>query len=328
MSVNPKQIENEIQAQNWSGARTDLIQYTQEHPQSAKAWYYLAQVDAKTGQMQEAREAMHKADTIDPNHTFVGNLKAYSQLEHNLNANQNPQPVPTPARTYAIQQPVAVPQPHKDNTTLWVVLGLSLIAVMIIVWALVARSNRKAREERERLQERLDEESRRSAREREEVRRSIDALANSRQTSQSASFGAAYGGSTRTAQPIPPSPVPPVAHAYGQSYGQVPAYGQSSPPVTVVNNSGVGGVGPGYYGHNDGMLTGLILGEMISDSHHDHYVERDHYSAPAPAPAPSPSFDWGNSSSSSSSSSDSSFDYGSSSSDWSSSSSDFSSSDF
>lgn len=319
MSVSPQVIKSEIQAKNWSGARADLLTYTQEHPKDAIAWYYLAQVDGKVNNLAEARDAMRQADLIDPRHAYVGNMLAYNELQAKLNAAQNPHPVQTqPVAHTAIAQ-VPVQPPAKDNTGLWVGLVVSLLVIVFISWMIGAHNARKRRE-REEAQRELDRQE--AKREREEQRRIWERMSDNavaqqrnvdtaRQTHASPSFGAAYGGNT---QVPPPAPKP----AYADYYRGAPPV-QAPAPVTVVNNGG--GMGGGYYGHNDGMLTGLILGEMISDNHHDHYVERERYSAPAPAPAPapSPSFDWGSSSSSSSSDSSSSFDFGSSGgSDWSS----------
>jgi tetratricopeptide (TPR) repeat protein len=274
MSLASDKIKNEIQNNNWSGARNDLLQYTQANPNSAIAWYYLAQVDARTGDYVEGLAAINHADTIDPQHTFAGNFKAYQALEHNLHQYQQPLQ-PTPVRTYALTPPVAAPVVHKPDYTMWWVFGAGVVLVLLVAWIIAAHAKRKAKEEIARVEAKAERARRFQEDWNKDYRREfVD---------------------NRPVASIPTGvTTPPPPPHYTQATYQQPA------PV-VVNNNGRGG---GY--HNDGLLTGVILGEMMSGGgrSHDTYVERDTYVS-APAPSPAPSFDYGNDSNSGGS-----FDFG------------------
>lgn len=146
------------------------------------------------------------------------------------------------------------------------------------------------------------------------------------------------GGNCGGCGPKPSSPTPPTPQAKVDAVNsqplRTPAPSSYAPPPapapapvasgpTVVNNH--------YGSNNDGFVTGMLVGNMLSGSHHDHttVIERDVYvPTPPPSYTPAPSRDssWDDDSSSRSSSKSSSWDDDSSSSksssSWSSSSSD------
>ena len=129
----------------------------------------------------------------------------------------------------------------------------------------------------------------------------------------------------------PTTPIPNYTSSTAPSPAPAPSYGYASTPApTVVNNH--------YGSSNDGLLTGVLVGEMLANYSHHHdtvIVEQPVYVAPsfvapapsrssswddAPAPTPSRSSSWDDDSSSKKSSSWDS-DSSSSSSSWDSSSS-------
>jgi Tetratricopeptide repeat len=123
--------------------------------------------------------------------------------------------------------------------------------------------------------------------------------------------GIDYGDPKPSSPSSPKGPTTPSPSSYSPPPSPAPSYGYASAPApTVVNNH--------YGSSNDGLLTGVLVGEMLANNSHHHdtvIVEQPVYVAPTyVAPAPSRSSSWDSSSSSSDSSWDSSSS--SSSSDW------------
>jgi hypothetical protein len=87
----------------------------------------------------------------------------------------------------------------------------------------------------------------------------------------------------------PTTPIPSYTSSTAPSPAPAPSYGYASAPApTVVNNH--------YGSSNDGLLTGVLVGEMLANNSHHHdtvIVEQPVYVAPSyVAPAPSRSSSW------------------------------------
>lgn len=67
----PKQIEEAIRANNWTGAESMLNDVLREKPDSAKAWYWMAQTQEKLNHPSKAFSALSKAEQLQPNLTFA-----------------------------------------------------------------------------------------------------------------------------------------------------------------------------------------------------------------------------------------------------------------
>lgn len=292
----PKQIEQEVAGQQWPQARQDLLAVLKEKPESAKAWYFLAQVDTHTGNLVEAKDALQHADKIDPLHSYVGDAKVYRDLSNKLYVEQTA-PVKAVVQTYPVQdQHAAVAVPVKPNTNDnqvadWLINGLIIAVVFAILWIWMS-NRRKHQRALDRMREIEEEQAELRSRFQAKVQERQNAANNFSDSTRNSSVGP---GTYR------PVTTPPPAPAYFSSSASPSA----AQPV-VVNS-----------GSNNGLLEGLLIGEMLGSNH----TPPAPAPSPAPAPAPRYSYDsgsssgWGNSSSSNSSSS-SGWDSSSSGSNW------------
>jgi len=143
MPVSMQRITNEIQQQNWVAAEHDLQAGLQEHPNSAKGWYYLAQVEGKLGHIGEAKTALQHADTIDPSHSYAANLQIYNELYSKVNYAQAVNPVPAaPVEHHAlVQEPVYHQNVQSGHPGLYV--GFGLLALVVIAVYFFKRKKKK-----------------------------------------------------------------------------------------------------------------------------------------------------------------------------------------
>lgn len=277
------QMQDLIAQKNFAAAEQGLEVIIKNHPNSAKAFYSMAQAQAGLGHLDKAQFALDHAKGLDPTLGFASS----SNVE---------------ALQVAIT-PQATKIEKVSSGSTWFWIFLTIVGVLCISFAITVYRTRRKPDDKP------------------------------------------FGGHIPP-KPIPPAPspsdraymrdhnlidnVPPArsANAYGNTYTPPPAPRYSAPtyvapqPV-VVNNSG-----------ND-MLTGVLIGNMLSSSHHDNYdhtriVEREVVrEVPAPRETytpPAKSSSWDDDSSSRKSSSSSWSSSSDSSSSWSSSSSDSSSS--
>lgn len=244
------QIQDLIGRQQYSAAAQGLEQIIHNHPNSAKAFYSMAQAQAGLGNLDKARYALDKATGLDPTLSFASESQVQSLRE---------------ALTPQVTKIEKVEESHFGRNLVLFGMFVLFAAAMYFLYSVYARKR--------------DEE------------------------------GDGYAGS-----PTPKSPSPndyesasPSDKAYmrehklyptgGIKAGEMnviaarsnvgksvyskpeekkvaspsPSYTYSAPapqPVahtTVVNNSS-----------NDGLLTGMILGNMMSDHHHhDRITERE-----------------------------------------------------
>ena len=253
------QIQGLIQNQQYSAAEQGLVQIIHNHPNSAKAYYAMAQAQAGLGNLEKARYALDKATGLDPSLSFASAENVRSLQEAITPQTKKIEVVKEPSHWFR-------------NFLILLVLGL----VGYALWRYIKSNN--------------------------------DDTAPSTNVGQ-----------------VPPKDPPPAPSSRSYTAAQAtPSAATYTPPTagqpTIVNNH--------YGSNNDGLVTGMVLGSILSGNHsHDTIIEREVVrEAPsrdsswdsAPSPAPSRDSSWDSDSSSSSSSWDSS---SSSSSSWDSSSS-------
>lgn len=299
------QIETLIEKQQYAAAASGLEGIIANHPNSAKAYYAMAQAQAGLGNQEKARFALNKARGIDPELKF-----APASSVQNLEAAITPQ-------VKKIE-----PVHEKDYTWLKWVLALGVLGLAIWYY-----NSEKAKKEE--LEAKLAEKEREKA--------AAELRAARAETTKVTPVPEAPKWTDVQKPAAPSTPTVTAAPATSTTYVQAP------PTQTVVHH---------HTSSNDGLVTGMVLGQMMSNSHHHdttRVVEREvirevpapsrdsSWDTPAPTkssswdePTPSRSSSWDSDSSSSSSwgsssssSSSSSWDSGSSSSDSSSSSSDW-----
>ena len=301
-----EQIEGLIQQKNYAAAEAGLEVIVKNHPQSAKAFYAMAQAQAGLGNLEKAQKALNIATGLNPTLDFApeGSVRKLKEAI-------------TP-QTAKIEQ---IEESHFWRD-FWV--GFIMFAGVGIIITLILQKKRK--EEEAELSEKLAAQAERE-RERaelaEQIKQSSKAAKSKKSTFTPVTSSALAKDKPATASIATSGPAV-----------QQPLYTPQPTHTTVVNNS------------NDGLLTGILIGDMLNH-HHDtpRVVERE-VIREVPTPSRSSSRDsswddtpstsssrsssWDSSSSSSSSSSwdsssssssSSSWDSGSSSSDSSSSSS-------
>lgn len=322
-----QQIEGLIEQKNYAAAEAGLEGIIVAHPQSAKAFYAMAQAQAGLGHLEKAQYALNKAKGLDPELKFASSSNIQS-LEQAI--------TPQTAKIEVVEES------HTVRNTILVIFILALGYVGYTVY----RRNKEADEAYE------AQRHAQWAKEMDEAQARHDALvaeraeARRKEEEAEAALRAHKNYGHERFDPANPDKLKPVkqfkaeqeaakqaaelreararadaAEASARMY-RTSAQTVAQPTTTVVNNSS-----------ND-MLTGIMIGNMMSGSHHDHttVIERDvvrEVPAPSrdsswdtPAPSSSRSSSWDNDSSSSSSKSSSwDSDSSSSSSSWSSSSS-------
>lgn len=284
------QIESLIEKQQYSAAASGLEGIIANHPNSAKAYYAMAQAQAGMGNQEKARFALNKARGIDPELKFA------------------------PASSVQSLEVAITPQVKKieavhETSYAWLKWLLALGVLGLAIWYYNSEKAKK-----EELEAKLAEKEREA-----ELERARAARAAARaETPKAAAPEAPKWTDVQKPAPAtaPTPPTPPAAPAPSTVYVQ--------PAPTVVHH---------HTSSNDGLVTGMVLGQMMSNNHHHdttRVIEREVIrEVPAPSrdsswdtPTPSRSSSWDSDSSSSSSwgsssssSSSSSWDSGSSSSD-------------
>jgi tetratricopeptide (TPR) repeat protein len=233
------QIQDLIGRQQYSAAAQGLEQIIHNHPNSAKAFYSMAQAQAGLGNLDKARYALDKATGLDPTLSFASESQVQSLRE---------------ALTPQVAKIEKVEESH-----FWRNLVLILFAVGIgfIIYR-VYKNNKKA-----------DEDYNASFSPVKPINPAPDDY-NSASPSDKAYMR------EHNMAPKPEAYIyksKPVERKEEKKEVRVstpaPSYSAPTPqPVahtTVVNNSS-----------NDGLLTGMILGNMMSDHHHhDRIIERE-----------------------------------------------------
>lgn len=309
------QIQDLIGRQQYSAAAQGLEQIIHNHPNSAKAFYSMAQAQAGLGNLDKARYALDKATGLDPTLSFASESQVQSLRD---------------ALTPQVKKIEMIEETHYVRNTLIVLLLAG------IGYAAFAYYKRRKDDEEEGLAASSKPTPKSPApddyasaspsdkaymREYNLYKPTDGGIKAGEMNVVTASSGVGKSVYAKTETPKPsPAPVATPAPVYSAPAPQPTSH------TTVVNNTS-----------NDGFLTGMLVGNMLSSHHHDHekVIEREvvrevpskSYESPGvrtsswDSDASSSSWDSDDSSSkrsssswSSSSSSDSSWDSGSSSS--------------
>lgn len=324
-----EQIEGLIQQQNYSAAAAGLEVIIQNHPKSAKAFYAMAQAQAGMGNLEKAQKALNIATGLNPTLDFAPASSVASLKQ---------------AITPQVKKIESIEETHTVRNTILVIFVLALGVVVYMVY----RRNKDAEEEAE-LSEKLASQAERYAKQQEDARTAREALdkAEAERVAKEQAAEAALKAHKNYGKPgfDPSNPdklktkaqlkkeADEAARVEAEREARTQrlraeaaeenarmyrtAASQVAPTQTVVHQSS----------GND-MLTGVLIGNMLSGSHHDHHdttiVRETVREVPAPSrssswddtPAPSKSSSWDDDSSSKSSSSWSSSSDSSSSSSW------------
>jgi hypothetical protein len=332
------QIEGLIQQKNYAAAEAGLEVIIQNHPKSAKAFYAMAQAQAGLGNLEKANKALNIATGLNPTLDFAPSSSVAS-LKQAI--------TPQTAKIESIEE---------SHTMRNVMLLLLLGVVGFAVWYASQEMKRKAEQD---AQDKIDAEKREIDRQEREAKRKqehMEMLAKQdaerkAELAAEAALKAHKNYGHERFDPENPDKLKTVkrmkeeaaekqrlfleaqerreaqaradaAEASARMYRTSAQAVQPAPTTTVVNNSS-----------ND-MLTGVLIGNMLSGSHH-HDTERTvvrETVREVPAPSRDSSWDdtpsrsssrsssWDDDSSSKSSSSWSSSSSSDSSSSWSSSS--------
>ena len=217
------QIQSLIGRQQYSAAEQGLEQIIKNHPNSAKAYYSMAQAQAGLGNLDKARYALNKATGLDPSLGFASESQVRSLQE---------------AITPQVKKIEVVDDSHWFRNTV-----IALIIAGGLAWLFAWYIRRKE-----------DEDDKPYAF--TPVTPVSPTPSPVRETAPVREITPVATKSTVYKKPETPAP----------SYTP-PVYSTPTPaPVahtTVVNNS------------NDGLLTGMILGNMMSGHHHDHVIEKE-----------------------------------------------------
>ncbi|MGH8270378.1 MAG: hypothetical protein ACRES1_09945, partial [Steroidobacteraceae bacterium] len=116
------QIYQALRSGNVAAAQQMIAQVERDHPQSGKAHYVAAEIDARAGNDGLARQELHTAQSLEPGLPFA-NPRAVAQLEQQLG--QRPVGV-LPART------VRARSSHLG-------LFLILIGAAVVLWLVLRR---------------------------------------------------------------------------------------------------------------------------------------------------------------------------------------------
>jgi tetratricopeptide (TPR) repeat protein len=101
----PRQIEDAIRAKNWTGAESMLDEVLRDKPDSAKAWYWMAQTQEKLNHQSKALQALGKAENLDPSLKFAS-PGAVADMRSRLGQSTMAQSRPTAPRPQSAPQAI------------------------------------------------------------------------------------------------------------------------------------------------------------------------------------------------------------------------------
>ena len=268
------QIQVLIEQHNYQAAEQGLEVIIKNHPQSAKAFYAMAQAQAGLGNLEKAKKALDIATGLNPTLDFAPASSVASLKQ---------------AITPQVKKIEAIEETHTVRNTILVIFVLALGVVVYMVY----RRNEEAEEahEAKRKQAEADEQATRDAirkREHMEMLANQEAARKADEAAEAAIKAHKNYGHERF-DPENPDKLKTVkrmkeeaaekqrlfleAEARRERLRAEAAEDEArrarmtySAPThtTVVNNS------------NDGLVTGMILGSMMSNSHHDHTTIIEH----------------------------------------------------
>lgn len=281
------QIESLIEQKQYRAAEQGLVEIIKNHPQSAKAYYAMAQAQAGLGNQDKAQFALDKARGLDPELKFASTSNV-----------QNLQVAITPQ--------AAKIEPVHEHDYGWLKWVLALGVLGLAVWYHKSEeTKKKEREEREKAAEKAAEEARKWQ---AEMREKMKTAKNEKEDPKPAPAGPA------PSQPAPTYVAPAPSYAPAPTQTVIHHHDDSGSLVTGMM---LGQMMSNNHHHD---TTRVVEREVIREVPAPAPQRDSSWDTPAPSrssswdePAPSKSSSWDSGSSSSSSSS--SWDSGSSSSD-------------
>jgi uncharacterized membrane protein YgcG len=138
--VSPATVVAEIQTGDLNVAHGDLLAIVQAHPDSAKAWFLLADVDARMGDRIGAATSLANARQIDPTLT-IANRQELERVEQIVN-----RPVLSAQAVPAVQVVHVMPVRHSSLGHALVLILIVALALMMVTWIIRSWSRPVERE--------------------------------------------------------------------------------------------------------------------------------------------------------------------------------------
>lgn len=161
VQANPKDdIKADMEAHRWAAADAKLVKVLKEHPNSAQAHYWMAQVKAREGMTVVAREHLDRAKAIAPDLSFASSRQAVADFEQKLTPVQIKNPPAhfqgQPAATVSAPTPTPMPESGGHGLFFWLfVLGIPLVIAYVLFRRVTGGASGGASGERARLQAEL-----------------------------------------------------------------------------------------------------------------------------------------------------------------------------
>jgi tetratricopeptide (TPR) repeat protein len=306
-----KQVESVLNQGDYARAQQMLTEVVQAYPRDARARYIYAQVLDRNGQAAEGLRQIEQARQLDPSLKFAPNGR-FTQVERKIGADAQREgaPAASTAPTAALAAaplaaPAAVPAHHGGGFgMIWLVLVLAGVAALLVWGVRRARRNEEGR---------ADESRREQLRQATALLDAVRALKLDIRLSTQAGHevlageaenmeaqllklveGLASGSGASNPIDLPglerlgslsrqyeslkarvegrPDPYPPQAPGSGQFADEADRFSQQRgmpAQQTVVVQQPGGGMGMG-----GGLLTGVLLGEMLGGGR-ERVIERD-----------------------------------------------------
>lgn len=285
-ALSPKDVVREVQQGHWQKADKMLSEIVQQHPSSAKAWYYKAQVDAHLQNPQLASQELSKAVNLEPSMHFASSPSDVSNLQRHIQFEMK-------NRSSTTTQP-NTPSAHSHSHFLaWLggfIIVLAIGITIFVFWSKRKQSTEMAQQKRQYLSQLVDAQStlmtlqkdiHYSGKEKTQLSQDVDALLGSvnneikiiRQddttwenhvSSYDYIFSSVKILQSNFKQEKFDSSLEDAQNSIRQesyqrmeqeqSMGGSPT-GYSQPQTVVVQNS-----------NNDGFISGLVMGELMSGS--------------------------------------------------------------
>lgn len=286
------QIEGLIQQKNYAAAASGLEVIIQNHPKSSKAFYAMAQAQAGLGNLEKANKALNIATGLNPTLDFAPSSSVASLKQ---------------AITPQVSKIEAVEETHTVRNTVLIIFVLALGFVVYMVYRRnkeiedkfqeserqhQAEEYARAEAKVKRMQEEREAEEKAEAERVAKVQAAEEALkahknynherfdpVNPDKLKSVTQFKKEQQEAARVLELREAQARADAAEASARMYRTSAQTVAQPTHTTVVNNSG-----------ND-MLTGILVGNMLSGSHHDttRVVERE---VIREVPAPSRSSSW------------------------------------
>jgi cytochrome c-type biogenesis protein CcmH/NrfG len=281
------QIEGLIQQQNYAAAAAGLETIIQNHPHSAKAFYAMAQAQAGLGNLEKARYALDKATGLNPTLDFAP-ASSVASLRDAI--------TPQTAKIEAVEES------HALRNFAYFALFAGFAVACYFLYSVYARKQEE--EQRERDAEFLREEQERQAEAKRKWQESIAQQEAERKAELAAEaalkahpnygherFDPTNPDKLKTVKQFKAEQAEAQALALRQAQARADMAEEdarraraqaASQPTTVVHTSS-----------NDGLLTGILIGDMMNHHNHDttRVVEREVVREQAPTIAPRSSWD-------------------------------------